>query len=127
MGASEAAVSAAAATRRRLLFVMPELAGGGAPRVLLSLLGELDPARYEISLLVLGGPGDELTPFIPASVRPLYPRWWMPRGLLGARLATLWYARDQEVLIAGVEMRATFCVHFAAGLLGKPAISASGY
>lgn len=123
MGASEAAADAAAVTRRRLLFVLPELRGGGAPRVLLSLLGELDAARYEVSLLVLGGSGDELSPFIPASVRPLYPCWWMPRGLLGARLATLWYARDQDLLIAGVEMRATFCVHFAARLLRKPAIA----
>ena len=41
----------------RVLFVLPDLDGGGAQRVTLSLLRHLDAARYAISLLVLNGPG----------------------------------------------------------------------
>lgn len=108
--------------RRRLLFVLPDMDGGGAPRVALALLGAMDPARYDISLLNLGRRGGVLEAQVPAQVRLLHrPRWL--GGLIGARLATLWHARNQQLLVAGVEMRATFCVHFAARLLRKPAIA----
>lgn len=109
-------------TRRRLLFVLPNLDGGGAQRVTLSLLRAFDPARYEISLLVLKGRG-ELSPYVPPQVRAIYPSVWLQRGgLLGARLAVCLHGRNHDVLIAALEMRTTFCVHGAAKWLGKPAI-----
>ena len=116
-------MSSAKPPRRRLLFVLPELKGGGAQRVTLALLGELDRERYDCSLLVLGGDGYELTPFIPSHVRALYPPRWLPGGLLAARLATAWFGRRHDLIIGGVEMRATFCAHFAAKLLRKPVIA----
>ncbi len=114
--------TAASPTRRRLLFVLPDLKGGGAPRVTLALLAALDPADYELSLLNLGAPGARLQADVPAPVRLLQRPRWLP-GLIGAKLATLWHARRQDLLIAAVEMRATFCVHFAARWLRKPAIA----
>lgn len=107
-----------AAERRKLLFVVPDLKGGGAPRVILSLLGALDPQRYDIALLNLGPRGQALESQIPPAVK--LRRGW-PGGLLGAKLATLWHGRDRDLLIAGQETRATFCVHWAARLLQKPA------
>ena len=104
--------------RRKLLFVVPDLKGGGAPRVILSLLGALDPQRYDITLLNLGPRGQALESQIPPAVK--LRRSW-PGGLPGARLATLWHGRDRDLLIAGQETRATFCVHWAAKLLQKPA------
>jgi glycosyltransferase involved in cell wall biosynthesis len=109
--------------RRRLLFVLPDLDGGGAPRVALALLAAMDAQRYQISLLNLGRRGAVLEPQIPAHVRLLHRPRWLPGGLVGARLATLWHGRDQDLLVAGVEMRATFCVHYAARLLRKPSIA----
>jgi glycosyltransferase involved in cell wall biosynthesis len=106
------------AERRKLLFVVPDLKGGGAPRVILSLLGALDAQRYDISLLNLGPRGQALESQIPAAVK-LRRSWG--GGLLGAKLATLWHGRDRDLLIAGQETRATFCVHWAAKLLQKPA------
>lgn len=106
------------AERRKLLFVVPDLKGGGAPRVILSLLGALDAQRYDISLLNLGPRGQALESQIPPTVK--LRRSW-PGGLLGARLATLWHGRDRDLLIAGQETRATFCVHWAAKLLQRPA------
>ena len=104
--------------RKKLLFVVPDLKGGGAPRVILSLLGALDPQRYDIALLNLGPRGQALEAQIPNSIRRL--RSWSG-GLIGAKLATLWHGRDRDLLIAGQETRATFCVHWAAKLLHKPA------
>ncbi len=110
------------APKIRLLFVVPDLKGGGAPRVTLSLLGALGQRRYDLSLLNLGRRGEVLEAQVPRDVRLLRRPRWLP-GLVGARLATLWHARRQHLLIAAVEMRATFCVHFAARLLRKPAMA----
>jgi len=109
--------------RTRLLLVLPDLDGGGAPRVALALLGAMDAARYDIALLNLGRRGAVLESQIPPTVQLLHRPRWLPGGLAGARLATLWQGRSRDLLIAGVEMRATFCVHAAARLLRKPAIA----
>jgi glycosyltransferase involved in cell wall biosynthesis len=105
--------------RRRLLMVLPDLAGGGAQRVTLRLLRSFDPQRFELSLLVLDGPG-ELSLYVPGNVRLIH----VPRrfGLRLGKLATLWHGLRADVLIAATELRASFCVHFAARLLRKPAV-----
>ena len=108
---------------RRLLFVLPDLGDGGAPRVTVALLAAMDPARYQLSLLNLGARNSALAALLPPQVRLLHRPRWMPGGLIGARWATLWFGRDHDLLIAGVEMRATFCVHWAARLLRKPALA----
>lgn len=108
----------------RLLFVLPDLKGGGVPRVTLALLGALDPQRYALSLLNLGTCGSasagSLERQLPPHVKLL--RGW-PGGLLGARLATQHHARTHDLLIAAQETRATFCVHEAMHRLHKPAIA----
>ncbi len=50
--------------RRTLAFVLPRFSGGGAERVLLTLLGSLNPERWRTSLHVLdaSGPFSELVP-----------------------------------------------------------------
>ena len=53
---------------KKLLFVINTLGVGGAERALLSLLGALDPAEYEISLFVLTGQG-ELVHELPVYVK----------------------------------------------------------
>ena len=108
---------------RRLLFVLPDLGDGGAPRVTVALLAAMDPARYQLSLLNLGARNSALAALLPPQVQLLHRPRWMPSGLIGARWATLWHGRDHDLLIAGVEMRATFCVHWAARLLRKPALA----
>jgi glycosyltransferase involved in cell wall biosynthesis len=40
--------------RTKLLFVIPSLSGGGAERVVATLLGAMDPQRFELSLVLLG-------------------------------------------------------------------------
>lgn len=105
--------------RLRVLVVLPDLAGGGAQRVTLQLLRRFDPLRYELTLLVLDGPG-ELSAYVPATVRVVHSPPW--HGLRLGKLAALWQALRADVLIAATELRASFCVHFAARLLRKPAI-----
>lgn len=104
----------------RLLFVLPDLDGGGAQRVTLNLLGALDPTRHAVTLLVLNAPG-ALSPGVPAHVRLIH---CPPRlGLRYGALATICYSLFHDVLIGALETRATFYVHRAARLLRKPAIA----
>lgn len=103
----------------RLLVVLPDLSGGGAQRVTLRLLSLFDEQRYQITLLVLDGPG-ELVSQVPSNVRLIYP----PRSRLlrVGKLSTMRNALNHDVLIAAMELRASFCVHFAATGLRKPSI-----
>lgn len=103
----------------RLLVVLPDLSGGGAQRVTLRLLSLFDERRYQITLLVLDGPG-ELVSLVPPNVRLIYP----PRSRLlrVGKLSTMRNALNHDVLIAAMELRASFCVHFAATGLRKPSI-----
>jgi glycosyltransferase involved in cell wall biosynthesis len=48
-------------------FVLPDLAGGGAQRVILELAGGLDPARFAVTLVVIGGSetlADQISPAV---------------------------------------------------------------
>jgi len=64
-------------TRRPdILFVLPDLAGGGAQRVMLRLAGSLDRARFSPRLVVLGG-AETLAGELPAGVPA--ERWGAPR------------------------------------------------
>src|SRR5262249_55509711 len=50
-----------------ICFVLPDLAGGGAQRVILELAGGLDPARFAVTLVVIGGSetlADQVSPAI---------------------------------------------------------------
>ncbi|MDP6473527.1 MAG: glycosyltransferase [Alphaproteobacteria bacterium] len=51
----------------RVAFVLPSFAGGGAERVMLQLLGGLDRARFQPSLIVLSGDGP-LADLVPGDV-----------------------------------------------------------
>ncbi len=51
----------------RIGFVLPSFAGGGAERVMLTLLGALDPARFEVELAVFDASGP-LADLIPETV-----------------------------------------------------------
>jgi len=105
--------------RTRVLAVLPDLDGGGAQRVTLRLLRCLDMQRYDVTLLVLDGPG-ELSSYVPGCVRLFHAP--QRHGLRLGTLATLWHARDADVLIACTELRASYCVQTAARWLRKPSI-----
>ena len=48
-------------------FVLPDLAGGGAQRVILELAGALDPSRFAVTLVVIGGSetlADQVSPAV---------------------------------------------------------------
>lgn len=108
-------------TRRlRLLFVLPDLSGGGAQRVTLNLLAALAPERYAVTLLVLEHPG-ALSYAVPPQIRLLHAP--PSPGRRRSKLAVLREALRHDVLIAALEERATYYVHFAARLLRKPVIA----
>jgi len=73
--------------KRRILIIMDSMSGGGAERVLLTLLGRLDAARFDITLLLINGTGVYM-PQIPAWVRVLV--MYRHPGSPAYRLATHW-------------------------------------
>jgi hypothetical protein len=113
-----------AVARLRLLFVLPDLDEGEAQRDTLLLLKGLAEGfgrrRYELTLLVLDGPG-ALSDQVPSAVRIVYP----PRSRLlhVGKLAALRHGLNHDVLIASMEVRASYCVHFAATTLRKPSVA----
>ncbi len=60
-------MTGSAGPRAKILFVMPNFAGGGAERVALTLLDRLDRARFDPQLVVLVGKGP-LRPLLSADV-----------------------------------------------------------
>ena len=56
--------------KKSVLFVLPTAGGGGAERVTISLLRQLDPVRYDLSLLLLSREGQYLSS-LPRHVRVL--------------------------------------------------------
>ena len=56
--------------KKAVLFVLPTAGAGGAERVTISLLRQLDPARYDLSLLLLSREGQYLSS-VPGHVRVL--------------------------------------------------------
>ena len=72
--------------RIRIAFVLPSLAGGGAERVILTLAGALDRARFDPVVVVLTGDGPLIpptnTPMIDLGVRRLrWAHWALARQL----------------------------------------------
>lgn len=84
--------------RLRVLFILPSLAGGGAERVVLSLLRHLDRARFEPLLAVVDGRRDDLVGDLAPDVELIDLRCVRLRRALPAFIALLWRLRPDVVL-----------------------------
>ena len=73
--------------KRRVLFIMDGMGGGGAERVLITLLGNIDPERFDVTLLLINRKGVYLNQ-IPSHVRVL--GMYSRPGTPAYRLATHW-------------------------------------
>lgn len=71
--------------KKKILFVYPEMMVGGSTTSLLALLKSLDPARFEVDLILYRKRG-ELLGDIPASIRLLPPAGRYPENSFAARL-----------------------------------------
>lgn len=82
----------------RVLFILPSLAGGGAERVILSLLRHLDRARFEPLLALVDGRRDDLAADLPTDVAPIDLRCRRLRHALPALVLLLRRLRPDVVL-----------------------------
>ncbi|MGH2396976.1 MAG: glycosyltransferase [bacterium] len=107
----------------RILFVLPELKGGGAERVVLDLLRMLERSRFECTLFLLKREGVYWGE-VPAGVTLVAPegygrlRYRFP-ALLG-RL--LWHARQSALIVGALELEATYLAYSAGALARKRVI-----
>lgn len=84
--------------RLRVLFLLPSLAGGGAERVVLSLLRHMDRARFQPALAIVDGRPDDLAGDLPADVDLFDLRCGRLRHALPALAVLLWRQRPDVVL-----------------------------
>jgi glycosyltransferase involved in cell wall biosynthesis len=108
----------------RLLFVLPNLNGGGAERVTVTLLRHLDPSRYQLELFLIRRSGvylNELPEHLKLSwgceshQRPLF---YLPRVIW--RLFQS--ARRSDILIGALEFTVTYIAFIMGKLLHKPVV-----
>ena len=107
----------------RLLFILPDLNGGGAERVVLNLLRHLSPDRYQITLFLIKEQGiywDE----VPGYVRVVCAtrRGRAPYTLPWALAKLLPIARRHDIVIGALELNATYLAYLVGRLLGKPVL-----
>ena len=107
-----------------MLFVLPNLQGGGAERVTLDLLGHLDRGRCQPTLFLLKREGAYLAD-VPAGL----PLAW---GISGGRLrrrgsvvlrALVREAGQNDVVVGALELTATYLAAVAARAAGKPLVA----
>lgn len=112
--------------KKRLLFVMPHLLGGGAELILIRLISYLDRDKYEIGLFLFRNETkDNFSALIPSDVtiESVFDR---DKARLRARYEFSWIflrlintALKYDILIGALELYPTFLSYFAGRLLRK--------
>lgn len=115
--------------KKRLLFVMPNLLGGGAQFVLLRLLKSLDRDKYEIRLFLFRNEGEEhYFALIPdnVTVETVFdrdaPRLRARYELSRVFMRLVKTAIRHDIIVGSLELRPTFLAYFAARLLGRRSV-----
>lgn len=107
----------------KILFVLPSLEAGGAEKVVITLANEL-ALKYEVTLFSMLDRG-ALFPTIDRRVKVItgFRRgntFWRKLGILGKLIRI---TRQQDVVVAGLEVTATYFTYLAAILTRKPMIA----
>jgi len=108
----------------RVLFVLPNLQGGGAERVVLDLVRHLDRGAFSPRLFLLKDEG-QLRDSVPADVpvRAGSPRVRL-RGQLPVVLSALLdEARKSDVVVGALELDATFAAYSAGRMARRPFVA----
>lgn len=108
----------------RVLFVLPNLQGGGAERVVLDLVRHLDRRAFRPCLFLLKDEG-QLRESVPGDVpvRAGDPRRRLRGQLPGLLDAVVGEARKNDVVVGALELDATFAAYGAARLAGRPLVA----
>jgi glycosyltransferase involved in cell wall biosynthesis len=112
--------------KKKLLFVMPNLDGGGAQLVLLSLIKYLDRDKYEIGLFLFRNEGE--AHYLASIPEDVVVEAVFERGAARLRaryeysylfIRLVRFAYQYNIIIGSLELSPTFLAYFTARLLGK--------
>lgn len=98
----------------KVTFILPDLGGGGAERVVLSVLRRLDKSRFEVTLFLIRRRG-VLWKEVPGDVRVVCASgdktalYAIPRALI----TLLRESKSQDILVAGLELGPTYLAYLA--------------
>jgi glycosyltransferase involved in cell wall biosynthesis len=109
--------------RIKVLILLPNLVGAGGQRAILNLYRSLDPSRFELSLLAQEKIGiflQEIDDKI--NINFILDREYQRTDLPYLLAETIRHARSADLILGGLEGRATFFGLVAAKLLRKPII-----
>jgi glycosyltransferase involved in cell wall biosynthesis len=112
-------------SKTRCLFVLPDLSGGGAEKVTLTLLKQLDRNRFEPSLLLFRQTGPFLAE-VPADIPLAAALPGQHKGMLDSLailLAIKRAARGADVVIGSLELQGIFFAVIGAALARRPSIA----
>ncbi len=109
---------------KKILFILPSLEGGGAERVVLSVMRYLDPNRYAMTLFLFKREGGVYWQEVPSHVRIVC---GTDKGRLRFKIFQVLFifmktARSQDLLIGGLELTSTYLAYFAGKIFRKPAM-----
>lgn len=108
----------------RVLLILPDANGGGAEKLVFSLMRNLDPSKYEFTLFLIWRRGALLSS-IPPHVR-------LEIGSSDLKLRYCWpivswkafrLARQHDIIVGALEFGATYVAQIAGWMAGKPVIA----
>lgn len=111
--------------KKKCLFVLPDLSGGGAEKVTLTLLRHLDRDQFSPTLFLFKAQGDFLTE-VPKDVPLLialdgsHSTWWDTPKILNALFRA---AKNYDVVIGSLELKGILFATIAAFLAKVPSIA----
>jgi len=109
---------------KNVLFILTDLQGGGAERVTLNLIRELNRNEFRPSLFLIKRSG-ALLPNIPTDVPvkwALQPDQRISRNIPKVIVSLIRAARDADVLVGALELTATYFAAIAGQWLNRPVI-----
>src|SRR5919202_1602647 len=107
----------------KVLMLIPNLVGAGGQRAVLNLYRSIDPNRFELSLLVQEKIGTFLQDIDDKiNINFVLEREYRRTDLPYLLTETIRHARSADIILGGLEGRATFFGLIAAKLLRKPII-----
>ncbi len=111
-------------SRKKLLFILPSLSGGGAERVVLNFLSSIDNSKYEATLLLLKNFCD-FKDELPKHIRVvicLKPENKIRYGFPKVIYTILCEVSRTDIVIGALELTATYFAYLGSFLFRKPVI-----
>ncbi|MGE6487390.1 glycosyltransferase [Paenisporosarcina sp. NPDC076898] len=111
-------------SKKNLLFILPSLQGGGAEKVTLNIIKDLDKEKFNITLLLIKKEGVywDLVPDHIKLISILNQNDSITKNLYRIIKQVIKFSKDNDIIIGALELTATYLAIIAGTLLNKPRV-----